>query len=614
MSVKLHEKYDSYQDFIGELDAMLDELYPYIVEVHPKLTTNLKQLQKGAHSIAIWAVDYDHGTLQANGYWSALRIGLNLARLVESKYQHLRGTKDISGIEIDHTLLLLTDYFAVALDVLQRLRDDSVANGLELQASSVSYFTELFTVLLTLDESLVASMYGKYCGFWLCPGSRNIMITCVTAFSVLSDGFSSIFKCIFNSEYRGKVLAKLIKSADISFLKKLGFLMELPVYTSLLPYLLYGNSPQVRRQLRIERQNEWYLSICNKKVSRSVDHRHHVYRKSKYVRCKLIRAQGPHRQSLVFHCHGGGFVMGSPESNEVYLRDWANRLQGVPILSVDYTVSPQAKFPTALQEILDVYLWLTSRRHQVKETLGFHPKHIVLVGDSAGGNLITALCMVLNDIRNHKHHRLHVLMPKSVICVYTPFNLTLKLSPSMILASCDGFISAGVMLSCFEAYLPEVSQCTENTCSDYGLLGKLSFFAFEDYRFQVYETVKRVLEFLKGFAEFGKLRKSWYLEEKSVLKPKVERLYEITSNPYISPLYYDDFESLSNIDLHLIALHFDPFLDDNISMARNWKGNVTVDVLDGLQHGFLNIMPFVKEAKDGCDLCFQRIVESLPDN
>jgi len=46
--------------------------------------------------------------------------------------------------------------------------------------------------------------------------------------------------------------------------------------------------------------------------------------------------------------------------------------------------------------------------------------------------------------------------------------------------------------------------------------------------------------------------------------------------------------------LHLIALHFDPFLDDNVAMAKKWKGQVTLDVLDKLQHGFLNFMPFIE--------------------
>lgn len=86
---------------------------------------------------------------------------------------------------------------------------------------------------------------------------------------------------------------------------------------------------------------------------------------------------------------------------------------------------------------------------------------------------------------------------------------------------------------------------------------------------------------------------------------------EITINPYISPLLYDDFDSLKDVNLYLIALHFDPFLDDNVSMAKKWKGKVSLDVLDELQHGFLNFMPFVEEAKKANVICIERLKEAI---
>lgn len=109
----------------------------------------------------------------------------------------------------------------------------------------------------------------------------------------------------------------------------------------------------------------------------------------------------------------------------------------------------------------------------------------------------------------------------------------------------------------------------------------------------------------------GSASKPWYREEELKLKQRVENLYKTTSNPYISPLFYHDFESLSSINLHLIALHFDPFLDDNVAMAKKWKGQVTLDVLDKLQHGFLNFMPFIGEAKEANDLVLKRMLQSF---
>ena len=48
---------------------------------------------------------------------------------------------------------------------------------------------------------------------------------------------------------------------------------------------------------------------------------------------------------LVIHCHGGGFVAQSSQSHEMYLRRWAKTLRA-PIISVDYSLSPEAPYPT----------------------------------------------------------------------------------------------------------------------------------------------------------------------------------------------------------------------------------------------------------------------------
>lgn len=47
---------------------------------------------------------------------------------------------------------------------------------------------------------------------------------------------------------------------------------------------------------------------------------------------------------------------------------------------------------------------------------------------------------------------------------------------------------------------------------------------------------------------------------------------DLTKRPYISPAFYDDFESLENVSLYLLNSTCDMFLDDNICMAKKWKG------------------------------------------
>jgi acetyl esterase len=85
------------------------------------------------------------------------------------------------------------------------------------------------------------------------------------------------------------------------------------------------------------------------------------------------------------------------------------------ILSVDYALSPENKYPTALQQILDVYLWLAS--DACVPALGYRPRRVVVCGDSAGGNLSLALCLVVHDICREGEP---LLRPKGVVCFYTP--------------------------------------------------------------------------------------------------------------------------------------------------------------------------------------------------
>ena len=53
---------------------------------------------------------------------------------------------------------------------------------------------------------------------------------------------------------------------------------------------------------------------------------------------------------LIIHCHGGGFVTQSTKSQEIYLRYWIADL-GCPMLSIDYSLCPEAPYPRPLEEV-----------------------------------------------------------------------------------------------------------------------------------------------------------------------------------------------------------------------------------------------------------------------
>ncbi len=90
---------------------------------------------------------------------------------------------------------------------------------------------------------------------------------------------------------------------------------------------------------------------------------------------------------ILLYIHGGGFCRGFPLHGVFYMKAMMKRL-GCEAVAIDYSLSPEVIFPTALNEIVSVY----------KELLkDFSPENIILTGESAGGNLCLSLLMYLRD-------------------------------------------------------------------------------------------------------------------------------------------------------------------------------------------------------------------------
>ncbi|GAA2803009.1 alpha/beta hydrolase [Crossiella cryophila] len=85
--------------------------------------------------------------------------------------------------------------------------------------------------------------------------------------------------------------------------------------------------------------------------------------------------------ALVFY-HGGGWVVGDLETHDNLCRFLAVHA-GVAVLSADYRLAPEHKFPAATEDALTVYRYALENA----DSLGLHPGQIAVGGDSAGGNL-----------------------------------------------------------------------------------------------------------------------------------------------------------------------------------------------------------------------------------
>jgi acetyl esterase/lipase len=97
---------------------------------------------------------------------------------------------------------------------------------------------------------------------------------------------------------------------------------------------------------------------------------------------------------LVLDIPGGGFVAMDPRCNDDKLFAWAAKT-GLPVLSLDYKKAPEFPYPYALNECFDVYTTLIKSRGRCIGMSGKEVPRVVVMGDSAGGNLATAMTLMI---------------------------------------------------------------------------------------------------------------------------------------------------------------------------------------------------------------------------
>jgi acetyl esterase len=90
--------------------------------------------------------------------------------------------------------------------------------------------------------------------------------------------------------------------------------------------------------------------------------------------------------------HGGGFTVGSPQTHDALCRKFA-RDASCAVVSVDYRLAPEHKFPVAVNDAFDALQWLVREA----PTLGIDPARIAIGGDSAGGTLATVCAVLARD-------------------------------------------------------------------------------------------------------------------------------------------------------------------------------------------------------------------------
>jgi len=108
--------------------------------------------------------------------------------------------------------------------------------------------------------------------------------------------------------------------------------------------------------------------------------------------CRLHRPVDKPMLPVALYLHGGGWYFSSVDTHDRVAREIAAAGE-VAVVSVDYALSPEAKFPQAVEECAAVVRHLAAHGAEWQ----IDPSRIVVSGDSAGGNLALATGLLLRD-------------------------------------------------------------------------------------------------------------------------------------------------------------------------------------------------------------------------
>jgi acetyl esterase/lipase len=110
------------------------------------------------------------------------------------------------------------------------------------------------------------------------------------------------------------------------------------------------------------------------------------------VRLRVYSARPGVSTPALVYLHGGGWTLFSLETHDRLMREYAARA-GISVVGVDYALSPEVKYPVALDQVVAVARVLMERGAD----FGVDSQRIALGGDSAGANLALAASIRLRD-------------------------------------------------------------------------------------------------------------------------------------------------------------------------------------------------------------------------
>jgi acetyl esterase len=116
------------------------------------------------------------------------------------------------------------------------------------------------------------------------------------------------------------------------------------------------------------------------------------------VSIRIVRPKGSTENlPVVMYFHGGGWVLGNKNTHDRLIREIANGANAA-VVFVNFTPSPEAKFPVALEEAYSATKYIAENGNN----MNIDTSRIAVVGDSVGGNMATVVTMMAKERKGPK--------------------------------------------------------------------------------------------------------------------------------------------------------------------------------------------------------------------
>ena len=350
------------------------------------MMTGFMMLEALTIKISMNVAQYDSKTgTKANGFRSLLRIVRTMARHCIEVFETIKHQVSTLGYVSSGA----REDFLTWSAVLKRMIN-ILELALELKESNDQLYPDnpdaqsayAFRLTQRVKNMDVTPFYGSALGFHFRGDSRRIMLPLAISMASYSDIYGGNIlgkmerlrdsSCCWNYIKDPKMMAKKVvensRNMPVDFIQNFFNMAESPWVTMVktLPKIRTSINTKISFEaIEVPQTNsdqKFQVPIPTSHISKkSVQ----VQFMANYRTREMLGTCGcttritcscnfsPPSDLLIFHAHGGGFVSQTSKSHLDYLHQWSSKLN-IPIISVDYSLAPEAPYPRALEEVFYV--------------------------------------------------------------------------------------------------------------------------------------------------------------------------------------------------------------------------------------------------------------------